>query len=199
MLARTELVEDTSQRPDVALVIVWLLFAELGREVVRCSNYGVCKVLSLLEFPCNSKVPNFDLAFFSDEKIHCFDVSMQNFSGMKVLNSQAGLDEESPNFVFFNELSHLSLEVFLQIPAFTVLHNNKDGLLLLETCFVLYDVRVLKSFVDYGFSLSFLTIRRVHFSSVNHLHNEYLTWAYVVRELAERPVGLGFHFIYDSK
>ena len=49
MLEGAELVEDAAEGPDVALVVVGLLLAELGREVVGGADDGVGEVLGLVE------------------------------------------------------------------------------------------------------------------------------------------------------
>lgn len=79
-----ELIEHAAEGPNVTLVVVWLLFAELWRKIIRRSDDRVGHILRLIQQFGDTQVANFDLIFFPEEHIRRLDVTMQNLVLMQV-------------------------------------------------------------------------------------------------------------------
>ena len=69
-------VEDAAERPDVRLLIVGFLLADLGREVVGRANSCLRTVVRVLEHSGNAEVANLDLTALSHENILRLKVAM---------------------------------------------------------------------------------------------------------------------------
>lgn len=51
------LVKDTSQTPDVGLLIIGLFLANFRREIIRCSYCSLCAVVCMLQHSGYSEIP----------------------------------------------------------------------------------------------------------------------------------------------
>ena len=60
MPLRAEFIENASKRPNVRLIVVWLLFAKLRREVVRRADDRVRHIVRLVELASNAQIANFN-------------------------------------------------------------------------------------------------------------------------------------------
>ena len=69
MLQRAQLVEDAAKRPDVTLVVVWLVLAYLRREVVWGADCRLREVLCVLQHLGNAKVPKLNHPFLRHKDV----------------------------------------------------------------------------------------------------------------------------------
>ena len=76
MLEGAELIEDAAKRPNVTLMIIRLLLAQLGTEVIWRADDCVCEVRRLIQHLCNTQIPNLDLVLLGQEHVDSLDVSM---------------------------------------------------------------------------------------------------------------------------
>lgn len=137
MFESAQLIEDAAQRPDITLVVVGLLLAELRGQIVRGADDGVREVCGLVEELGHTQVSDFDLVLSSEEHVYGLDVSVEYFVRVQVLNSEAHLKEELPNTLLCEGLSHLLLEVETEVAILAELHDNVDVRLLGEAVVVL--------------------------------------------------------------
>lgn len=122
-----QFVEDAAEGPDVALVVVGLLFAKLGRQVVGCANNGVGHVVGLGEALGDSEVSDLDLVGFAEEHVDGLDISVEDLEGVQVVEAQRHLDEKLPNLVLAQAPAHLLLEELTDVAVFAELHDDVDG------------------------------------------------------------------------
>ena len=78
-------VKQAAQRPDVALLVVRLVFAQLGRHVVRRANHGLGKVALGGEHLGNAKVAQLGQALRRQKHVLGLDVAVQDVAVMNVL------------------------------------------------------------------------------------------------------------------
>lgn len=83
-------------------------------------------VCSLVEQLGNSQISDLYHIILPQEHIDCFDISMQYFVRMEIIESNRHLQKELPNLVFTQCSSHLPFEVFTQVSIFTKLHDDYD-------------------------------------------------------------------------
>ena len=76
MLEGAKLVKNAAKRPNITLMIVGLLLAQLRAEVVRRADNGVSEVRRLVQHLRHTQIPNLDLVFLSQEHVNGLDVSM---------------------------------------------------------------------------------------------------------------------------
>ena len=93
MPQRYHLIQDASQRPNIRLLVIGLLLANLGREVVRCTYGCLGTIVSMLEDTGDTKVTYFDLSTLCHENVLSLQIAMQNFTIMDMLNRQSHLNE----------------------------------------------------------------------------------------------------------
>ena len=78
------LVQDAPQRPNIRLLVIGLLLANLGREVIRGTDGCLCTIVSVLEDTGNSKVTNFYLSTLGHEYVLRLQVAVKNFAVVDV-------------------------------------------------------------------------------------------------------------------
>ena len=59
MPLRAEFIKNAPERPNVGLIVVWLLFAKLRREVVRRADDRMRHIVRLVELASNAQIANF--------------------------------------------------------------------------------------------------------------------------------------------
>ena len=87
------LVQDATQWPNIWLLVVRLLLADLWREVVWCADSCLGTVVSVLEDTCNAEVSDLDLATLSHENVLRLEITVQNLPVVDVFDRKGHLDE----------------------------------------------------------------------------------------------------------
>ena len=126
MLQSAQLVEDTSQRPDITLVVVGFFFAKLGRKVVGCTDYSVRKVGCLVEHLSHAQVAYLNLILLRQKHVDGLDVSVEDLVAVQVVHAQAHFNKELPDLALTQLPPHLPLEVNPQISVLAILHYDID-------------------------------------------------------------------------
>ena len=90
---RNHLIQDAAKRPNIWLLVVGLLLADLGWQIVWCSDSRLGTVVSVLQDASNSKVTDLDLAALSHENVLGLEVTMEDFPVVDVLDSEGHLHE----------------------------------------------------------------------------------------------------------
>ena len=83
------------------------------------------KVIGVEHFG-DSQIANLDHLVLVQENIEGFDVSMEDFIFVDVLESHANLNEKHPDFGFFEILLVLLLEVLGEIATIAVFHDDVE-------------------------------------------------------------------------
>ena len=99
------LIEDAPERPDVRLLVVRLLLADFGREVVGRADGGLRAVVGVLEHAGNSEVTDLNLSVLRHENVLGLEVSVQNLAVVDVLDCQRHLHKPVQNLVL--RVAHL--------------------------------------------------------------------------------------------
>ena len=92
-------IQNATHTPDVTLLVVRFLLANLRRQVVRGANGSLSAVVSVLEQSGNSKVPNLHISLLCQEYILSFQVSVENLFVVNMLDAHANLDEPVKHLV----------------------------------------------------------------------------------------------------
>lgn len=90
-MQRHHLVEHTPQHPNVTGVVVTVVLAYLGRQVVRGACHGIRHLLRAVQLFADPEVAQFELALLVDEHILGFDVPVENAFAVQILHSQTEL------------------------------------------------------------------------------------------------------------
>ena len=93
-------IKDAAERPDIWLLIVWLLLANLRRQVVRGADCSLSAIVRVLQDSSDTKVTYFDLAALRHKYILCLEVTMQDFPVVDVLDGKRHLDEPIEDLIF---------------------------------------------------------------------------------------------------
>ena len=100
MSESAHLVQDAAKRPNIRLLVVWLLLADLWRQVVRRTNGCLSAIIGVLEDPSDTEVSNLDLSTLRHEDVLCFQVSMEDLAVMYVLDGKGHLYKPVKDLVF---------------------------------------------------------------------------------------------------
>ena len=71
-----QLIEYTTERPDITLVIIWLFLAQFWRQVIRGANDCVGHRGTLIEQFSHAQISNLYSIFTCKKHIYGLDVSM---------------------------------------------------------------------------------------------------------------------------
>lgn len=93
-------IQNASQTPNVTLLIIGFLLADLRREVVRSANGSLRFVVSVLEHSGNAKVSNLDLVLAGQEDVLRLQISVQYSSVVHMLDGQTDLHEPVQHLLF---------------------------------------------------------------------------------------------------
>ena len=153
------LINNTTQGPDIALLIVLWLIDLLRAHIVRSTHMGICKLGLLVHCPSQAKISNLYVLTQIEENIARLQISVQdlgisNFialwiycghcnirSSMAVMQTKCDLCQYFPN----NFLSYIVLglasfaDYLLKISSFAVLHYY----VYLSICFINNSIIVL--------------------------------------------------------
>ena len=93
MPQRYHLIQNAPKRPYIRLLIIGLLLADFGREVVRCTYGRLGTIVSMLEDTGDSEITNFDLSTLCHEDVLCFQITVEDFTIVNMLDRQRHLYE----------------------------------------------------------------------------------------------------------
>mmetsp|Transcript_88708 Transcript_88708/g.248189 ORF Transcript_88708/g.248189 Transcript_88708/m.248189 type:complete len:267 (+) Transcript_88708:204-1004(+) len=127
VLKRAQLVHHAPVRPDVALLVVGLLLAHLGRQVVGGANQGLREARGLAEDPCNAQVPNTDVVNGVQKHVQRLDVPVEDPVRMQPRDPDADLQSQLPHHGLLQRFAALGLEIRSQVPMLAVLHDDVQG------------------------------------------------------------------------
>ncbi len=94
------LVENAAKGPDITFVVIWLVFANLWRKIVWRSNGCFRELIRIVKNTSNAKVAQFDKIFLGEKNVLSFEISVENFSIVDMLESKTDLNEEVQDFFF---------------------------------------------------------------------------------------------------
>ena len=167
-------VQNTTERPNVRLLIIWLLLTNFRREIIRSSNGSLCAIISMLKNSCNTKVSNFDRPILVHEDVLSFEISVKDFPIVNVLNGKSHLDKPIKNLVFrVTDFSNFLLicNFGVEISSVGIVHDNAKTPLVHKRLFVGNDVRMPHCFQDMNFVDGIFTLLPVHFRHINNFHD----------------------------
>ena len=81
-------------------MVVLLMIENLGRHIIQSADICLPSFQGRLKLPGFTNITDFDLEFRSQENIHGLHVSMQDLIRVKVLQPEANLNKERPDFIF---------------------------------------------------------------------------------------------------
>lgn len=93
------LIENAAQAPNVALLVVGFLLADLGREVVWRANSCLRAVVGVLEDSGNAEITDLDLVRLGHEDVLGLEIAVKNLPVMNVLDGKAHLHKPVKNLV----------------------------------------------------------------------------------------------------
>lgn len=127
---RYHFVEDAAQAPDVARVVVWLIFPDFWTGVVRRSRLS--REQALLGDLGHIQVAELEHSGFGEEEVRALDVSVDYFEVMKCLETSDDLNEVVPD-LFLSELGPpllVLLDRLQEIATISQLHDDAQAALL---------------------------------------------------------------------
>ena len=93
VLQHAEFIEQTTEASDVRLVGVGLVFTDFRRHVVWSSHYSGRHFPRYFQHFTDAEVPELDCVVSGQVDVRSFDVSMEDFVGVDVLQCKADLDK----------------------------------------------------------------------------------------------------------
>jgi hypothetical protein len=90
-------IKDTPQTPDIRLLVIGFLLADLRRQVIWRPNSCIGAVVRMLEYSSNSEISDFNIALLRQEYILSFEISMQNLLVMHIVHRKSHLDKPCDN------------------------------------------------------------------------------------------------------
>ena len=140
-----QLIKYAAKRPDIALVSVRLVLADLGRHVVRSALHCHRVVLGAFKNFTDAEIAKFNIIVVRQKDILRFQVTVKDLSRMHVFETEAELYEP----VHYLHLSELLLCLFLfpnmicQVAIFAKLHYNYENAFLEKCVLVRHDIRMI--------------------------------------------------------
>lgn len=88
----------------------------------------------MLQHSCNAKVSNLYLAVLGHENILSFQIPVQNFPIMNVLDCESNLNKPVENLTFREQFLDflLILNLFIHVSSIRIIHNDAQELLVHE-------------------------------------------------------------------
>jgi hypothetical protein len=100
MLERGHFVKNTTERPNIALVVVRLVLTDFRRKVVRGADSCTCKLMSAMKNACNAEVSELDDVFLRKEDVLRFQIAVKDLAIVHMLQGKANLDKHVQNLIF---------------------------------------------------------------------------------------------------
>lgn len=179
------LIQDTSQGPDVGLLVVGLLLTDFRGKVVWRTDGGLGAVIRMLKNTSNTEVTDLDRTILIHKDVLRLKISVQNFPIMDVLDGQSHLDEPVKNLILtVANLAYLFLvcDLGVQVAAICVLHDDAETAFVHERLHVRHDVGVAHGLEDVYLVDGVLALLAVHFGDVDDLHDVGLAVGYRLNE-----------------
>lgn len=123
-LQSAHFIEQNSDGPDISLEGIGSTFNNLGWQVIRGTHHWLAHLHRMLKHPGDSKVTNLDDTLFCQENVLAFDISVQNFTVMDVLHSEAYLGKPVKNGALWKVAASLLLNLNSQITSIGIVHDN---------------------------------------------------------------------------
>lgn len=140
-----QVVDGTTDGPDVYFEVVGLLLDDLGREVEWGPDSGIVLEGSALHDFGDAEVAELDLPSLGEEDVEAFDVSVDDVLRVEVFHAHADLVGKVPNVLLCKVLlllplvfEHLSQfetsdrDYPVEVTLFGELHHDVDGIVLDE-------------------------------------------------------------------
>mmetsp|Transcript_6373 Transcript_6373/g.13027 ORF Transcript_6373/g.13027 Transcript_6373/m.13027 type:complete len:219 (-) Transcript_6373:188-844(-) len=134
MLQHAHLVQDTAQRPNVALVPVWLRLANLRGHVVGCAHHCGSHIHRALQHSRDAKitylhvVASFARPLGCEEDVRALEVAVQNMALVHVVQCQRELQEPCHDLSLGDVIDGLRLcaplHLATKISGVTILHDD---------------------------------------------------------------------------
>ena len=128
MLQCAQLIQDTPECPYIWRIRIRLWLADLRRHIVRSTLHGHGDVHSVLEHFWNTEIAQFNCVISCQENVLRFEIAMQNFPLMNVLQRHANLQEPIHNFSLWEKLAlrfHL-LHMMSQVTHYIIWFKKWD-------------------------------------------------------------------------
>jgi len=128
----------------------------------------------VLQNPSNSEVTNLYLAILSHENVLRFQISMQNFPVMYVLNCESDLNKPVKNLTLGQEFLDFLLVfyLFIHVSAISIVHDDTKELLVHEGLSISDDVGMSHSLQNSYFVERILLLLALHVSDIDYLKIE---------------------------
>lgn len=159
VLESTELVQDTPQRPNVAFVIIRFFLTEFRTQVIWGADNCVGHVRRLIEQFGDSQVSDLDFIVLTQKHVDSFDVTVEDFVSVQVIQAETHLNEELPDLGLVKSPPHLRLEVLAQVSIFAVFHDDDDVISTEVAVVVLADVLAVDLGQDFGLAACLVFLR----------------------------------------
>ena len=114
MLEGAQLVEHATKCPDVTLKGIWVILADFGTHIVRCTHHCHCCSVCVLQNLRNTEVSKFDCVVASQEDILSLEISVKHFATMDVLKGETQLDEPVEYLGFCEAFILLQLSLYVK-------------------------------------------------------------------------------------
>ncbi len=144
-------IKNATQGPDVTLLVVGLLLADLGRQIVRSSDGRLGTIICMLEDSRDTEISYLDLISLCHEDVLGLQITMQNLSIVDVFYCQAHLDEPVEDLVFgvcdlanFLLISNFSIK----IAPIGIVHHNAQTFFIHKRFFVRDNIWMSHGFQD---------------------------------------------------
>jgi hypothetical protein len=126
-------IEYAAQAPNITLLIVGLFLANFRGEIVRCTDGCLGAVIGMLKDSGDTEVTYLYLICLCHEDILSFQITVQNFAIVNMLDSQAHLHKPVENLVFsvhnFADFLLIS-DLCIQITSIRIVHDYTEALLI---------------------------------------------------------------------
>jgi hypothetical protein len=174
MTKRHHLIEDTAKGPNIRLLVVGLLLANLWRQIVWSSDGRLGTVISVLENSCNTEITDFNGPILVHKDVLSLEISMQDLPIVNVLDGKRHLDKPVEDLVLtVADFSNLFLVGYfgVQVSPVCIVHDDAEAALIHKRLFVSDDVRMAHRLQDVHLVDGVLTLFTVHLRNVDDLHN----------------------------
>jgi hypothetical protein len=122
-------VQDASKRPNIRLLVVRLLLADLWRQVIRSSYSCLSAIIGVLQNTSNTKVTNLDRPILVHEDVLSLQISVQNFPVVNMLNSESHLNKPVENLVFtVTDFANFLLvgDLSVEVSSVCIVHDDAE-------------------------------------------------------------------------
>ena len=129
MAESNHFVQDASKRPNIRLLVVRFLLADLWRQVIRSSDSCLSAIIGVLQNTSNTKVTNLDRPILVHEDVLSLQISVQNFPVVNMLNSESHLNKPVENLVFtVTDFANFLLvgDLSVEVSSVCIVHDDAE-------------------------------------------------------------------------